>query len=202
VKVRVRACRGPVVEGNCVAERQGGEQPEVKRQSVGARTCFGGIPWRACSWRAKPGTTTGADTAGKATGGRITWLRSECREGEASGPERPHAGRDGMGGSEPSYYRGRFERWRGTGSKTGPREEPAPDLIRGRQEAGDGATGARQSEFRQCRQGYTRNRRLWRRSPRVVVGGSLDLDGPDGVGAGHSLPLRRRGASEAASGSA
>ena len=97
MRVRVRAGRSPVIEGNCVAARRGGEQPEVNRQSVGARTCFGGMPWRACSWMAKPGTTNGAEATDKAAGGRITWLRSECRDGEASGPERPRAGGDGAG---------------------------------------------------------------------------------------------------------
>ena len=29
---------GSVIEGNCVAARRGGEQPEVNRQSVGGRT--------------------------------------------------------------------------------------------------------------------------------------------------------------------
>ena len=35
VKVRAWVGRSPVIEGNCVAVRRGGEQLEVKRQSVG-----------------------------------------------------------------------------------------------------------------------------------------------------------------------
>ena len=35
VKVRAWVGRSPVIEGNCVVARRGGEQLEVKRQSVG-----------------------------------------------------------------------------------------------------------------------------------------------------------------------
>jgi len=74
----------PEIEGNRIIARWRGKQPEVNRQSVGWRTCFGGVTRRACSWMAKPGTTDGAEATDKATGGRITWLRSECRDGEAA----------------------------------------------------------------------------------------------------------------------
>jgi hypothetical protein len=33
---------------------------------------------------AKPGITVGAEATDKATGGRITWLRTECWDGEAA----------------------------------------------------------------------------------------------------------------------
>ncbi len=35
VKVRTGVCHSSVAEGNCVAVRRGGEQPEAKSQSVG-----------------------------------------------------------------------------------------------------------------------------------------------------------------------
>ncbi|MEA2848186.1 MAG: hypothetical protein QOG78_3467 [Rhodospirillaceae bacterium] len=38
---------------------------------------------------AKPRMTTGADATAKATFGRITWLRMECRDGKAEQAERP-----------------------------------------------------------------------------------------------------------------
>src|ERR1700724_2694491 len=62
VGVPAKACRNFVAEGNCVAARRGGEQPEANRRSEGARTRFGANPWRACWGRAKPGTTAGAET--------------------------------------------------------------------------------------------------------------------------------------------
>ncbi len=43
VKVRVMVNHSHVAEGNCVAMRRGGEQPEAKRWSVGKRTRFGGM---------------------------------------------------------------------------------------------------------------------------------------------------------------
>jgi hypothetical protein len=62
VGVPAKACRNFVAEGNCVAVRRGGEQPEANRRSEGARTRFGANPWRAGWVRAKPGTTAGAET--------------------------------------------------------------------------------------------------------------------------------------------
>jgi hypothetical protein len=44
----------PETEGNCVAVRRGGEQPEVRDQSVERRTRFGLMHWRACGVKAKP----------------------------------------------------------------------------------------------------------------------------------------------------
>jgi len=35
VKVRIGVCHNSVAEGNCVAARRGGKQPEAKEQSVG-----------------------------------------------------------------------------------------------------------------------------------------------------------------------
>ena len=56
--------------------------------------------------------------------------------------------------------------------------------------------------FRQCYGGYTRNRGRRQGDPALMVGRSLGLDGPHGVGAGYSLPPRRRGVSWEANGSA
>ena len=50
----VTACE---VESNCVAAMRGGEQLEAKGQPVAKRTRFGGTAWRACSFKAKPGTS-------------------------------------------------------------------------------------------------------------------------------------------------
>jgi transposase-like protein len=43
VEVRVGKCHVPEAEGNCVAAKQGGEQPEANCWSVGRRTRFGGM---------------------------------------------------------------------------------------------------------------------------------------------------------------
>ena len=80
-----------VIEGNCVAVRRGGEQPEMNRQSVEPApaqagddepdsACSGGEPAR--SWRS-PEAAGGAEATDKATAGPPAWLRSECREGRA-----------------------------------------------------------------------------------------------------------------------
>jgi len=45
-----------VAEGNCVAEKRGGEQSEAKGRSVGKRTRFGGELRRACSFMVKSET--------------------------------------------------------------------------------------------------------------------------------------------------
>ncbi len=100
-------CRSRVAEGNCVAERRGGEQPEANRQSVGVRIRFGVNPWRACWISAKPGTTEGAKTTDKAAFGRIAWLGSEWREGKADMWRDPSCGVRAAGGAA---------------SKTAPRE--------------------------------------------------------------------------------
>ena len=50
VKVRVGVCHNSVAEGNCVAVRWGGEQPEANLRSVAKRTRFGGVLRRACSF--------------------------------------------------------------------------------------------------------------------------------------------------------
>jgi len=78
----VEVCRDFEAEGNCVAARRGGEQPEANCQSEGARTRFGAYPWRACWIMAKPGTADGAEATVKATIGRIAWLGSEWQDGE------------------------------------------------------------------------------------------------------------------------
>ena len=53
VKVRARVCHSPVAEGNCVAMRLGGEQPEANCRSAVKRTRVGGVLRRACTheWR-------------------------------------------------------------------------------------------------------------------------------------------------------
>jgi hypothetical protein len=84
VRVPVEVCRGFEAEGNCVAVRRGGEQPEANRQSAGGRTRFGVTPWRACWMTAKPGIADGAETTGKAAIGRIAWLGAEWRDGKTA----------------------------------------------------------------------------------------------------------------------
>jgi hypothetical protein len=83
VQVPIIVCRNCVAEGNCVAERWGGEQLEANRQSVGIRIRFGVNPWRARWMMAKPGITGGAEATWKATIGRIAWLGAEWWEGKA-----------------------------------------------------------------------------------------------------------------------
>ena len=85
-------CRNRVAEGNCVAGRRGGEQPEANRQSVGERIRFGVNPWRARWITVKPGITEGAETTDKAAFGRIAWLGSEWREGKADKWRDPSCG--------------------------------------------------------------------------------------------------------------
>src|SRR4051794_30665628 len=97
----------------------------------------------------KPGTTNGAEAADKATGGRITWLRTECRDGESSGPERPRVWREDAR-SQSLHSTAAATSGERAGQQNRPRE--------GRQEAGNGTYGTRQWEFRECRQGYTRTR--------------------------------------------
>ena len=55
VQVRVGISHSPEAEGNCVAERRGGEQPEANLRSVVKRIRFGGMLRRACSFKVKPG---------------------------------------------------------------------------------------------------------------------------------------------------
>ena len=43
VQVRVGGSYNSVAEGNCVAAKRGGEQPEAKGRSAGGRTRFGGM---------------------------------------------------------------------------------------------------------------------------------------------------------------
>ena len=82
---------GSVIEGNCVAARRGGEQPEVNRQSVepapaqagddepdSAQVC--GEP--AHTWRSLE-ATAGAEATDKAASGQLAWLRAECRDDKA-----------------------------------------------------------------------------------------------------------------------
>jgi hypothetical protein len=82
----------PEIEGNCVAARRGGEQPEVNRQSVepAPAKAGGDEPVSAGSrgepahvWRSLEQLMALKRLILKATIGRITWLRSECRDGKA-----------------------------------------------------------------------------------------------------------------------
>jgi hypothetical protein len=56
VKVHAGGSHNSVAEGNCVAVKRGGEQPEANCRSVGERTRFGGELRRACSFMAKSET--------------------------------------------------------------------------------------------------------------------------------------------------
>ena len=49
VRVRVGGSYNSVAEGNCVAVKRGGEQPEANCRSAGGRTRFGGMWRRACN---------------------------------------------------------------------------------------------------------------------------------------------------------
>jgi len=109
------------------------------------------------------------------TGGRITSSRTECREGEASGRRNPLPGVTA----------------RGVRAFILPLRAVERDGKQNRREARE-AGSWRQDVARQCRQGYTRNRRPWR-SSRAVVGGSLDLNRPHGVGAGQRRQSMPRG---------
>jgi hypothetical protein len=106
-------CPLSIAEGNCVAVRWGGEQPEANLQSVVKRTRFGRTLRRASSLKAKsrpehgrkhevcqrfarprqgrevagrrPGTGSLSRWVGstEAMTGRVGWLVTECREGSA-----------------------------------------------------------------------------------------------------------------------
>ena len=141
---------GSVIEGNCVAARRGGEQPEVNRRSVepapaqagddepdSAQVC--GEP--AHTWRSLE-ATAGAEATDKATGGQHAWLRAECRDGKAEEAERP-AGLGEVGRSQSLHITAmRRWPWRGAGCKTAPRE--------GRQEVGGARSGMRQQAASEC----------------------------------------------------
>jgi hypothetical protein len=140
---------------------------------------------------AKPGTTAGAEATDKATGGRITWLGAECRDGETAEAERP----DGSGEaarSQSPHSTDVARATRGTGSKTVPRE--------GGQEGGCGRDRSMQAEAPGVPQKATQG---------ADAGGSRshDLSWAEAsiwtermvAALVNSLPPRRRGASEAAS---
>ena len=56
VRVHVGVSQDPVVEGNCVAAKRGGEQPEANWRCAVKRTRFGRV-WRRADWeKAKPET--------------------------------------------------------------------------------------------------------------------------------------------------
>jgi len=71
-----------VAEGNCVAAKRGGEQPEANCWSVGERTRFGGELRRACSYVAKS-ETRWSRRRGVAMTRQPTWLETERQEGVA-----------------------------------------------------------------------------------------------------------------------
>ena len=80
MRVRVGESHDSAIEGNCVAVRQGGEQPEVKDWSVGdepdSAGCCGEL---ACKGR-NPKHAVHAEMADKAMCGRIKWLGAERSE--------------------------------------------------------------------------------------------------------------------------
>jgi hypothetical protein len=138
-------CRDRVAEGNCVAVRRGGEQPEANRQSVGERIRFGVNPWRACWISAKPGTTEGAETTDKAAFGRIAWLGAEWREGKADKRRDPSLGVRAKGVRAfiiPIPFASRTEG--GAASKTAPMGREAGSW---RRNDGDDARTFRQCPF-------------------------------------------------------
>ena len=106
VKVRTGVCHSPVAEGNCVAQRRGGEQPEANWRSVVKRTRFGGVLRRACSFMAKPGSRRSRwrwrqkrrSCTPRGWGWNVGKLRCSKR-GDPGGEV--NAGRE----SEPSWYR-------------------------------------------------------------------------------------------------
>src|SRR3970282_2708213 len=57
VKVHAGVCHNSVAEGNCVAARRGGEQPEANCRSVGGRTRFSVVLRRASDSMVKPGSS-------------------------------------------------------------------------------------------------------------------------------------------------
>ena len=124
-------CRNRVAEGNCVAVRGGGEQPEANRQAEGAQIRFGVNPWRTRGMMVKPGTTEGAETTDKATFGWIAWLGTEWREGKADKRRDPSCGVRAAGVRafiEPIPFDRRTER--GAGSKTVPMGREAGSWMR------------------------------------------------------------------------
>jgi len=95
-------CPLPVAEGNCVAARRGGEQPEANLQSVVKRTRFGRALRRASIPRVK--STPGMSISGsllrwvgsiEATAGRVGWLVTECRKVRAVLTRETCSGRGG-----------------------------------------------------------------------------------------------------------
>src|SRR6266436_6445100 len=121
VGVPAKACRNFVAEGNCVAARRGGEQPEANRRSEGARTRFGANPWRACWVRAKSGTTAGAETTVESDHRTacVVGVGTTGRRGGVSGETR----RSGEGdGGQNLHSTAAAQAVRGAGSKTASRE--------------------------------------------------------------------------------
>src|SRR6266705_3260148 len=86
VKVHAGESHNSVAEGNCVAAKQGGEQPKANCRSAGKRTRFGGELRRACSYMRSPkiaghaGVVVSGDQAAHVVGGGTT---GRC--GEISG---------------------------------------------------------------------------------------------------------------------
>ena len=121
VGVPAKACRNFVAEGNCVAVRRGGEQPEANRRSEGARTRFGANPWRACWVRAKPGTTAGAETTVESDHRTacVVGVGTTGRRGGVSGETRRSGEGDGGQNLHSTAAAGAA---RGAGSKTASRE--------------------------------------------------------------------------------
>jgi hypothetical protein len=80
VRVRVGVSQGPVVEGNCVVARRGGEQPETNWRSAGDELVSAGCVGEPAGRRRSLKLTKYADEADKAIFGASTWLEAERRE--------------------------------------------------------------------------------------------------------------------------
>ena len=80
VEVRAMVNHSHVAEGNCVAMRRGGEQPEAKWWSVGERTRFGGMLATSLLIHSLKLTDPVA-VVDKTRVRRITWLGTEHQEG-------------------------------------------------------------------------------------------------------------------------
>ena len=105
VKVRAGVSHSPVAEGNCVAARRGGEQPEANWRSVVKRTRFGGAVRRASSFVVKPGIGGHAGDGGQC-GDHARSVVGDGTPGSCVAEKRGdpagevNAGRE----SEPSWY--------------------------------------------------------------------------------------------------
>lgn len=115
----------------------------------------------------------------KATSGQITWLRTECRDGRGKYAERPGGLGEAAGSQSLHTTEAALSGGEGRGNSY-PRE--------GRQQAGCEMAGEEQGNPVSAVTATQGRGHRWG-GPRPVVGGSFDLDGSHGVGAGQ----RRQG---------